>query len=383
MFKQYYKIFLDANKGVQHYASHSHHYWPDVTKQAMIEYWDDSAKYVDDKWGYFFESKIPRTQKLIADNLGLSSPEQIVFAPNTHEFIVRLLSCFEGKSQLNILTTDSEFHSFDRQVNRLAENSSVQVEKVSTQDFSTFESRFIDKIKSKKYDLIFLSQVFFNSGLVVSDLKALVDAAAPEVVFVVDGYHGFMAYPANLKSIEDRAFYIAGAYKYAQGGEGCCFMHVPKSSQHRPVNTGWFAGFTELSAKSLQVNYAGNGYRFAGSTMDFSALYRLLSVLELFKNENINVEKIHTHIQNLQNNFRQHLHGLNFKYLHENNIIRGDFAHHGHFFSFELNDPNEVKRLHDKLKNQKIRTDYRNTRLRFGFGLYQEDCINLHGIKDL
>jgi selenocysteine lyase/cysteine desulfurase len=383
MFKQHYKLFLEANLGVQHYAAHSHHYWPDVTKQAMIDYWNDSAKLIDDKWSYFFSEKVPHVQKLIAGHLNLSNPEQIVFAPNTHEFILRLISCFEGRQSVRVLTTDSEFHSFERQINRLSETSAVKVDKVSTQPFIDFEDRFAKKAKSGDYDLVFLSQVFFNSGVAILDLKKLVDATSDKTMFVVDGYHGFMALPTDLRELENRIFYISGAYKYAQGGEGCCFMHVPKSSQHRPVNTGWFAGFSELSIKSAQVNYAENGYRFAGSTMDYSALYRLLSVLELFQQEQLSVDRIHKHILALQKNFRNYLATNNFKFLNENNIVRNDFNHHGHFYAFELHDATIVKRLHDELKQQKVWTDFRGTRLRFGFGLYQEDCINLNGIKSI
>ena len=381
--KKHYELFLKANLGVQHYASHSHHYWPDVTRQATLDYWDDSAKFVDDKWDFIFSEKVPRAQKYIANVLNLSSPGQIVFAPNTHEFIVRLLSCFDGKSELSVLTTDSEFHSFERQINRLNENGRIAVDKVSTEDFATFTNRFIEKIKSKNYDLIFLSQVFFNSGLVVDDLETLVNSAAKDTLFVIDGYHGFMAVPTSLKSIEDRAFYIAGSYKYAQGGEGCCFMHVPKSCKLRPANTGWFAGFSDLSLKTDKVNYSNDGYRFAGSTMDFSGLYRLLSVFELFEKENVTVEMIHGHIQNLQANFRSHLAELKFEHLTENKIIKRDFNKHGHFYAFELGSAELVKAIHDRLKEHNVRTDYRGSRLRFGFGLYQEDCINLNGIKNL
>ena len=92
MYKKYYSRFLTANPHIQHYASHSHHFWPDVTREAGIQYWDDSAKYVDDKWNHIFGEKIPAVQKLIAEVLKLSHPEQIVFAPNTHELVYRLIS---------------------------------------------------------------------------------------------------------------------------------------------------------------------------------------------------------------------------------------------------------------------------------------------------
>jgi selenocysteine lyase/cysteine desulfurase len=252
---------------------------------------------------------------------------------------------------------------------------------VTTQDFESFENRFIEKIKSNHYDLIFLSQVFFNSGLVVQNLEAIVKAVTNlETIIAVDGYHGFMALPTDLKSIENRIFYISGSYKYAQGGEGCCFMHVPKGNQLRPANTGWFAGFSKLSTKGSEVVYSDNGYRFAGSTMDFTALYRLQSVLELFKSDGVTVSKIHQLVQKMQNNFRQHLTEVRHPILTEDKILHLDFNLHGHFFSFELKNADLVKKLHDELYSENIRTDYRGTRLRFGFAIYQNESINLKNV---
>ncbi|MBC7464438.1 MAG: aminotransferase class V-fold PLP-dependent enzyme [Bdellovibrio sp.] len=379
MYKKYYQHFLTANIGVQHYASHSHHYWPDVTREAMLQYWDDSAKYVDAKWNYFFSEKVPATQKSIADILRLSNPEQIVFAPNTHELLFRVISCFDLKKSFRVLTTDSEFHSFDRQIERLKEDSSVHVDKIATLPFKSFEIRFIEAIQKNKYELIFLSQVFFNSGLAVQSLENIVRAVQDSnTVIVVDGYHGFMALPTDLSSLEDRIFYLGGSYKYAQGGEGCCFMHVPKNSALRPLYTGWFAGFSELTQKKGEnVSYPNNGLRFAGSTMDYSALYRLQAVLQLFEKEGLTVERMHGHVQQLQKNFLAHLKDLNSPILNEKVILKFDANYHGHFFSFEMASEESAKKVSEFLLQHQIKTDYRGNRLRFGFGIYQNDCIDL------
>lgn len=382
MYKKYYKRFLEANAGIQHYASHSHHYWPDVTREAMLKYWDDSARFVDDKWNHIFTNKLPETQKLIANILKLSEPSQIVFAPNTHEFVYRLLSCFDPRKKIKVLSTDSEFYSFDRQVNRLSEASIIEIEKVQADPFDNFEERFIDKIKNNTYDMIFFSHVFFNSGMAVKNLKAIVDAVKDsQTMIVIDGYHGFMALPTDLSEIESRAFYVSGSYKYAQGGEGCCFLHVPKNSEHRPLYTGWFAGHSDLSGAGGSVNYPDNGFRFAGSTMDFTALYRLNAVLNLFQKENITVEKIHAHVQKLQNNFREHLLTIDHHYLTEKNILNVDYNHHGHFLTFAMPSPEHTKKLHDELRSHKIMTDFRASKLRFGFGIYQNDVIDLSAMK--
>ncbi len=383
MYKKYYSHFLTANPYIQHYASHSHHYWPDVTREATLEYWDDSAKYVDDKWNHIFSTKLPATQKLIAEVLKVSRPEQIVFAPNTHEFVYRLFSCFEPGKTISVLTTDSEFYSFDRQVNRLSEDKVVSVEKIATQPFDNFEDRFIEKITANHYDMIFLSHVFFNSGMVVKNLKKIVDAVKEKnTMIVVDGYHGFMAVPTDLSAIEDRIFYIAGSYKYAQGGEGACFMLVPPHAENlRPLYTGWFAGFTSLATDGGNTGYSRDGYRFAGSTMDFAALYRLHAVLSLFKREGLTVEKIHAHIQKLQTNFRNHLLEIDHNYLVEKNILSVDYNHHGHFLTFAMPSPEHTKALHDELRAINVWTDFRGSRLRFGFGIYQNECIDLSALK--
>src|SRR6478752_6470089 len=128
--KQYYSRFLKGHEGKLHFAAHSHHFWPDVTREAQLAYWDDCAQLSDEKWGKIFGEIIPKTQKHIASILGLKHPEQIVLAPNTHELSSRLLSLFLGKSELNILTTTSEFHSWRRQFLRLMELPQVKITQV-------------------------------------------------------------------------------------------------------------------------------------------------------------------------------------------------------------------------------------------------------------
>ncbi|MDX5405765.1 MAG: aminotransferase class V-fold PLP-dependent enzyme [Chromatiaceae bacterium] len=373
MYQQFFQRFLAANPGKQHFACHSHHYWPDVSRDAMLEYWDDSARLVDDKWRYIFGEKVPQTQQLIADILHLPQPEQIVFSPNTHELVMRLLSCFDLRQPLRILTTDSEFHSFSRQVKRLAEYDNVQVDYIATEPFSSFEQRFIAAAGQQPYQLIFCSQVFFNSGFAIANLSHFVQqlADASSAMIVIDGYHGFMALPTDLSAIAERIFYLSGSYKYAGGGEGCCFMTVPLGSAQRPLYTGWFAEFGTLAAeKSATVLYSEDGYRFAGATMDFSALYRLNAVLRLFKQQGISVGRIHQYVQQLQQVFLQKLSAVKHPKLNRTNLLAQDLTKHGHFLTFRLGSAAEVAELAAQLKRAGIETDYRGDRLRFGFGLY-------------
>lgn len=384
MYKKLYQKFIQANLGVQHYACHSHHYWPDVTFEAVQQCWLDSAKYVDSKWDYFFGIKLPQAQKLISETLNLAKPEQIVFASNTHEFVTRILSCLNPRKANRILTTDSEFYSFDRQINRLSEEKNIEVVKVATEPFETFESRFLEEASKNNFDLVFFSHVFFNSGYVFQGFEKLVQAIQnSETIIVMDGYHGFMAVPTNLQAAQDRMFYVAGSYKYAQGGEGACFLYVPEWAQSlRPLNTGWFAGFADLAdyrTDKKQVSYSNDGFRFAGATIDFTAIYRLIATLELFKKENIQVQDIHKFVQQNQKQFLNDIsqidHEIFQKYICQKNLLGTQLENHGHFLTFDLKDAKLTQEVSKQLASRKIITDSRGSRLRFGFGLYQDRFI--------
>ncbi len=385
MYKQHYQQFLKANAGKQHYACHSHHYWPDVTRQAQLDYWDDTARHVDEKWGYFFSQKVPRVQQHIARILNLPDPGQIAFAPNTHEFVLRLLSCLPAHRAPRILTTDGEFHSFNRQLSRLAEEQLVELVKVPCEPFDSFEERFAQHAAQGGWDLVFFSQVFFNSGVAVQDLEALVKAVPDDQTLIcIDGYHGFCALPTDLGPVAHRVFYLAGSYKYAQGGEGCCFLAVPPGCELRPRNTGWYAEFGALhQARSQQVPYAENGMRFAGATLDMSALYRLLAVLDWWQQDGITVDKVHHHVQQLQQAFLAHLDDLASPHLNRTLLLSQGLDHHGHFLTFRLASPQATAKLAGYLAQQGIQTDYRGDRLRFGFAPYHEVAdINLACLAD-
>ena len=379
-FQHFYLRFLKANEGKQHYACHSHYFWPDCTRDAMLQYWDDSARYVDAKWGYFFETLVPELQSKISEIIGTSAPEQLVFASNTHELLYRIMSCLDYSREVTIVSTDSEFHSFQRQVTRMNEQANINLISVPTQPFDTFSARFKAAINEHQPDLVFFSHVFFNSGYVVDDVDSIVASVTnDDTLIVVDGYHGFMAKPTNLKHIEDRVFYLSGSYKYAQAGEGACFAHIPTGCTLRPVYTGWFAEFGTLDKpRSGEVQYSTDGMRFAGATMDFTALYRLRAVLELFEAHHLSVEKIDEHVMGMQRHFLAQLDASDHTQINRQALVVKDDNARGHFLTFEFDSADETQQLANALKAQNILTDYRGNRLRFGFGLYHTpDYVDL------
>ncbi|GHB68173.1 hypothetical protein GCM10008107_17030 [Psychrosphaera saromensis] len=367
-YQHLYKQFLAARPNVQHFACHSHHYWPDVTRQAMLDYWDDTASMVDGKWEYIFANKLPATQALIAKALNLTSPERIVFAPNTHELLYRIYSSFEPNKKIKILTTDSEFYSFQRQSERLEQADLVEITRIATEPFATFEQRFTAAANQHNFDWIFVSQVFFNSGYAINNLTDFVKKLPTKPLITIDGYHGFFAIPTDLSELEQQVFYLAGSYKYAQGGEGACFAVVPDGN-FEPIYTGWFAEFGDLhKRKKGQVGYAQHGQQFAGATIDYTAMYRLHASLTLFEQEGLSVEVIHQYVENCQQVFLQHIDKLNHPLLNRSNLLTPNSAH-GHFLTFKLAE-SDVVEIAKKMDAHGIKTDFRGDRLRFGFAIY-------------
>ncbi|MGZ9097170.1 MAG: aminotransferase class V-fold PLP-dependent enzyme [Micavibrio sp.] len=354
-----------ADPDILHFSAHSHHLWPDASFEGHQQYWEDSARLADHKWEKVFSDIIPAVQKHIAGHLNLSDPVTIAFAPNTHEFVNRILSCLPERPA--ILTTDSEFHSFTRQIMRLEEDDLVRVTRIPTLPFDTFPQRFIAAAKESRHDLVFFSHVFFNSGYAIPDLPAIVGSVEDEdTLIVIDGYHGFMALPTDLAAIQHHAFYLAGGYKYAMSGEGCCFLHCPPGYGRRPRNTGWFADMGALEAKGVSVNFATDGFRFWGATFDPSGLYRMRAVMAMLEKNNLSVPVIHEHVVTLQDYFLSSL-----KKSLGPLVTPTDTALRGHFLTFETE---QAKDIYDDLQKRGITTDYRGTRLRFGFGIYHDEA---------
>ncbi len=370
-YRRSYSHALKAHEGWLHFAAHSHHLWPDCTREAHIKYWEDSASLADRKWGRIFGEVLPESRNHLTEHLGLSDPTSLCFAPNTHEFVARLYSCFETRPT-RVVTTDSEFHSFTRQTQRLEEAGELSVTRVPVFPVETFAKRFAEECAEKNPDLIFFSQVFFNSGWAIPDLTSLVRSLEKlRSLVVVDGYHAFCAIPVDLKAIENRVFYLGGGYKYVQAGEGACFLHVPKGCDLRPRNTGWFADFEHLEeGGGTSVAYAADANRFAGATFDPSGWYRFNAVMREWNTEGLNVTSAHTHALELQARFIDGLgsssHPLCVK-LSSALLFDPRKTAIGNFLSFRLKD---AQKICSRLAQAQIVTDARGEILRFGFGLY-------------
>lgn len=362
--------FRGQNPERLHFAAHSHHLWPDVTREAQLLAWDEAARLVDDKWTVVLGEVWPEVAAGLARHLNLPDPATLVPAPHTHELVNRLLSACPPDRPTRILTTDGEFHSLRRQLDRLAEDGLVAVTAVAAEPFATLADRLVAAARCDAFDMVFVSQILFNSGFALVDLDALVSGlAAPGRLVAIDGYHGFLARPTDLGRIANQAFYLAGGYKYAMAGEGSCFMHCPPGFAPRPRNTGWFASFSALAGAPGGVAYAENGWRFMGATFDPSGLYRQRAVLRWLAAEGLDAATIHAHAVALQERFMTAMAGqAGGPFAADSLVVPMSESARGNFLTFEHADAAAWQR---RLREADIVTDVRGNRLRLGFGLYQ------------
>ena len=371
MLAQHFARALSGQPGRLHFAAHSHHPWPDATFAAQQQCWLDAAALLDRKWERVLGEVVPQAQGHVARLLGLPDARQVAFAPNTHEFVSRLYSCLDAGRPARVLTTAHEFHSFRRQTRRLEEAGRIAVERVEAQPWDTFVDRFTAAERSGAWDLVFVSHVFFDSGFVVPDLEAIVEAAPRDAVVVIDGYHAFCALPVDLARVHRRAFYMGGGYKYAMTGEGACFLAVPPGCTLRPQDTGWYASFGTLEGREAEaVHYADDGYRFWGATFDPSGLYRFNAAMSWLASTGTSIADVHRHALSLQKHFLDGLARLRLAGLPATSLVPPAAVARGNFLAFDLDDAEE---RHKRIAAQGVVIDRRARRLRFGFGVYHSE----------
>lgn len=296
----HYRSFLRPGRVLL--TGHSHQAWPDVARAGMLEAFDAAAEHVDDKWEGALEAA-NAVRAAVGAHLGVPR-DQVALGASTHELVVRLLSALPLMKRRHIVTTAGEFHTLYRQLGRLSEEG-VEVELVPTEPVATLAERLGDAVRDDTAAL-FASTVLFESGAVVPHLaEAARRARARGAEVVLDAYHHFMVRPLttaahghpgnwDLPDFDD-VFVLGGGYKYAQWGEGACFMTVPASCTLRPVVTGWFSDFAGLALPRGRgpVTYGPTlADRFAGSTYDPTSHYRARAVVGFFAAEGLTPERL-------------------------------------------------------------------------------------------
>lgn len=382
-FRAAYRSFLRPGRILL--TGHSHQAWPDVAEEAQKKAFQDASTFVDDKWSQAVFPTMARVARAISTRLGFAADEPIAFGQSTHELCVRLLSCFAWDASTRVVTTTGEFHSLDRQLRRL-EESGVRVAWVDAAERQTLAERVVDAI-APGTSLVALSVVLFEDAWVVRELDAIA-ARAAEVgaALLLDAYHAFNVVPLDLARLPGEVYVTAGGYKYAQIGEGCCFLRIPDAARdRRPRATGWFADFDDLgvgrsAGARPPVGYGDGASRFAGSTFDPTSFYRADAVLDHFARFGLDPQRLRT-ISLAQT--RQILHRLDqagSASLGLVPIAARDDARRGGFVAIRARHADRIVR---DLRTRGVLVDARGDVLRVGPAPYLTPDEIDHGVAEL
>ena len=378
----------DTNPIAQHYSqfqvdkrllltAHSHQAWPDVALEGVKAAWNDAATHLDDKWQFAFE-KARQVEQGFARLLN-DSDGDYALAESTHTLIVRFLSALDLKKRPQLITSDSEFYSIRRQLDRLSEEG-IEIVRVPGQPHNTFAERLASKV-TEKTAAVLVSSVFFNSGQIcggLSDVMTTCERQGSELL--VDVYHQLNIVPFDITSAGlKQAYIVGGGYKYCQLGEGNCFLRIPPGCQKRPVITGWYADFESLAnSNDDQVNYGNGGQRFAGATYDPTSHYRASEVFKFFVDHGLSPTLLHAINQHQAALLLDRFDALK---LPENFISRDHLVspqQRGGFISLKSSHAALITK---KLHQQKVYCDHRGDILRIGPAPYLSDR-QLHEAMD-
>ena len=298
--KAHYAQFLSADRILL--TGHSHQAWPDVAREAVLEAFNDAASHVDDKWGEVF-ARAEYLRSFIADAVD-ALPEEIALAQNTHELFTRFLSALPLRQRPVIIATDGEFHSVYRQLTAAAEAGLLEVEWVDASEPHLLAERLTERLRRSegRCAAVVTSTVLFQSGALVPHVAELATACLKaDARLFLDAYHSFQITPLSLASLgeaEAITYLSGGGYKYAQWGEGACWLRAPQSDRLRPVFTGWFSDFEHLHEPRVDaegqphpLRYGARAAeRFAGSTFDPTSYYRAARVARFFKEQGLTID---------------------------------------------------------------------------------------------
>lgn len=274
-------------------SGHSHQAWPDAGFGAQQQAWLDAAAFVDAKWERA-EAQASLVREGFARLLGTTADE-VALGQNTHELVTRWLSALPLRTRRRVITSDGEFHSLRRQIDRLAEEP-LEVVKVHAHPADTLAERLAAAVDDGTA-AVMVSSVLYETAEIVPHLDVVASACARHgAQLLVDAYHHLNVVPFDVATLGLReAWVTGGGYKYCQLGEGNAFLRVPPGQTWRPVLTGWFAEFgAKEQAPHGTVAYPPGAGAFGGATYDPTSHYRAAAVFAFHREQQMDARTLST-----------------------------------------------------------------------------------------
>ncbi|EFN57798.1 hypothetical protein CHLNCDRAFT_143159 [Chlorella variabilis] len=349
----------------------------------------------------------------------------VQFGSNSHELVSRLLSAFMDRRRvrsgasaapaaehggngaqgragaeappIRVLTSGCEFYSVTRQLNRFTEACLAEVEVVPAEPAATFAERCCASAAAaaaagRRYDAIYLSQITYLTQQCllpsVPDLvRRLRAVVGPEVLLIVDGYHGFCAVPTDLGQVAGECCYVAGMLKHAGCGANCAFMTLPARLDLKPVLTGWLADPSVLAPGSggiqigSEVGFCPDLALQGGTPSYLLPLLTFNHLMQLWQEvhpaKRISVDSLHGHVMRLHESFLRRLDAAGHPAINTRTLLPPqDPTCRSHTLVFAQPDAAVTKAVVEALAARGVQVDCRKNYLRIGFGAN-------HGMDDV
>jgi kynureninase len=147
-------------------------------------------------------------------------------------------------SRPRVLATRGEFDSLDVILRQYAHRGRIDLRWIEARGDGQFDAADLRRAIGEGVDLVVLSQVVFNTGQVLPELRDIVAGAhGAGASVLLDIYHSVGVVPVDLVTL-DVDFAVGGAYKYLRGGPGACYLYIhPRhlDGSLQPLDVGWFA----------------------------------------------------------------------------------------------------------------------------------------------
>jgi len=361
-------------------TGHSHQAWPDAAFEAQQRAWLDAAEFVDSKWEKA-EERAARVREGFARLLG-DAPANIALGQNTHELVTRWLSALPLRERPRIVTTDGEFHSIRRQIDRLDEDGALAVIRVAARPVETLAERLALSVDDRTA-CVMVSSVLYETAEIVPDLGRLASVCDVRgAALLVDAYHHLNVVPFDLASMGlTDAFVTGGGYKYCQLGEGNGFLRVPPGRHMRPVLTGWFAEFAALDAPRVdqRVRYGPGAAAFGGATYDPTSHYRAAAVFDFHVQQGLTPDRLREISRRQVALLKSHFEALDLS-ADVARVVPVPDAMRAGFLAIRTRRAADLSRA---LRERGVFTDARGETLRLGPAPYLEDSQLAAGIAVL
>ena len=210
-------------------TGHSHQAWPDCGFEGQQAAWLDAARYVDDKWERAF-AQAERVRRGLRP--AARRPDGGIALGAQHPRAGGAASSRRCRSQTRprLVTTDGEFHTIRRQLDRLAEEGIEVVRVAAGSRARRVAERLARRGRRPHGAGAGLRGVLRHRRGSSRGLPALARSLPAHGAAAAGGRLSRAQRGAVLdRGREDLgdAFVVGGGYKYCQLGEGNCFLRIP------------------------------------------------------------------------------------------------------------------------------------------------------------